>query len=93
MVMESGFEATVSVRVQHRSGPAIKGKGHVLNYLITSGQTYGNAADGGVTFSVCPEHADPDQCGCDGYDDSVYAAEFLSADVQDPDDADTPPGS
>jgi len=93
MDVESGFEATVSVRVQHRSGPAIDGKGHILNYLITSGQTYGNATHGGVTFSVCPEHADPDQCGCDGYDDSVYAAEFLSADVQDPDGVSASSGS
>lgn len=93
MVMGPGFDATVSVRIQHRSGPVIEGQGHVLNYLVTDAQTYGNTHQGGVTFSVCPAHADPDECGCDGFDDAVYAALLLSADVVDLDDTGEPSGA
>jgi hypothetical protein len=55
------IEATLTVNIEHRSGPVIDDPDHVRRWLCDDGATI-HGVRGGFLFEVCPEHADPDEC-------------------------------
>jgi hypothetical protein len=74
------FTVRLDVVIRHISGPVIDNQDHVLAWLTVDNALFGRTSDGNVTFGVCPDHADPDDCDpCPRTTDSVFTVRFDSA--------------
>lgn len=75
------IEANLSINIERTFGPEIADADHVRNWLCADGAWLG-AMRNGFTFEVCPLHAQPDECECDG-EVTIYAATIVGADWDD----------
>lgn len=76
------FNANITLEIDHFSGPEINDNTHIVNWLVADGlPTEGEY--GGFQFSVCPKHADSEECDCGDEDEvSTYQASILTADLE-----------
>jgi hypothetical protein len=82
--MADTIEATVTLTINHRSGPEVSDPRHVVAWLCADGAWMAGARNG-FRFQVCPDHADPDDCDpatCHT-DAGEYAADIVLADLDD----------
>lgn len=75
------IEATISLTITPYLGDVIEGPAHVVAWLCADG-AWVEGARNGFRFEICPDHADPDECGddCDA-EATIYAAAIVSADL------------
>lgn len=55
------FEMTLSVRVEHYTGPVVNDPQHLANWLAHDRQDF-DAPVGFILMNLCPACADPDVC-------------------------------
>jgi hypothetical protein len=78
------IEATVTLKIQRKSGPEIADPKHVAAWLVADGYAF-EGEYAGFTFAVCSRCPDPDLC--DHRDaDSDYAAMIMTVDSAEVDD-------
>ena len=72
------IEATVTVMIDHVAGPVVQDADHIRAWIVADG-AWINGVVNGFTYEVCPLHADPEECSCDG-EVALYRAMFASVD-------------
>jgi hypothetical protein len=77
------IEATLDIVIEHYRGPKIEDADHVRRWICAVGQRFAGM-HGAICFQVCPDHANPDECGMDCHGDiSTYKATVVSANWED----------
>jgi hypothetical protein len=72
------IEATVTLKIQRKSGPEIADPKHVAAWLMADGYAF-DGEFAGFSFAVCSHCSDPDDCE-HGEVDSDYAAMIMTVD-------------
>jgi hypothetical protein len=57
------IKATITVSIDHISGPSVDDPQHVLGWITADGQ-YFEGGSGYITYTLCPHHPADQQCNC-----------------------------